>query len=176
MRSGSPLMPLFWILLALTAAICLMLYSPFLFGYILIGVAITVGTAAAGVIIYVIYWLVSNKLSRICRVTSRVIRRRKKDWDVSLVGGTPTSAIARLGMMGGDHKAASKAYSREMARGNIPELTLMDGTNYFVTFDVNGHEVEFSVTEADYIKCSEGAKGLLVFQGEEFKHFIPNVG
>lgn len=40
-----------------------------------------------------------------------------------------------------------------------------------MTFDVNGLEVEFCVPEADYIRCSEGAKGLLVFRGEEFMGF-----
>lgn len=78
-------------------------------------------------------------------------------------------------MLGRQRDEAWKAYSRRMAKGDVSELDIARGTNYFVTFDVNGQENEFSTPEDYYAKCSEGEEGLLVYRGEEFMHFIPDI-
>lgn len=97
---------------------------PSLFGILLIGAAVVAALAAAGVVGYVVFWLVRNKLSPVQRVRARVVRRRKKDWDVSLVGDTPESAAARLGMLGRNRHAAYKAYSKAMAGSDVREVQL----------------------------------------------------
>lgn len=159
----------------MAAGIGLLLYDINLLTYIIIAAGILLFAGAVFIIFYSGYWVIRNRISRITRLQSRVVRRRKKDWDVSLVGDTPESAIARFGMLGNQRSDAWKAYSREMAKGDIPEIDLAAATNYFVTFDISGQEMEFSVPENYYVKCDEGTEGLLVFQGEQFKHFIPDV-
>lgn len=147
--------------------------NPCLFTYVLwaaLGLAFLFLVFVIG---YVVYWLIRNHLSPVTRIRSRVIRRRKKGWDLSLIGDTPESATARLGMVGRNHTDAWKGYSHAMARGDVPELDLAFGTNYFVTFDVEGRQQEFCVPEVDYIKCAEGAEGLLIFRREQFKRFMP---
>ncbi|MEN6372378.1 MAG: hypothetical protein ABFD64_10235 [Armatimonadota bacterium] len=175
MHSDSPIMPAVLILLALFIGGFLMFQSPILFSYILIGFLILAGAAAVGIVVYAIIWFIRNRLSHVERVNAKVILRRKKDWDVSLIGNTPEMAAARLGMMGRDPQTAAKAYSKLVTQDDVPELELAAGSNYLVTFGFNDRECEFAVSEADYIKCDEGTEGLLVFRGEEFKYFIPNV-
>ncbi|MEN6520607.1 MAG: DUF2500 family protein [Armatimonadota bacterium] len=108
--------------------------DPVTFGYHMIGIFIFAVVVAAAIVIYVIFWLIRNKLSSIKRVEAKVILKRNRG-------------------------------------GNV----VITGSNYVVVFDVNGCKYEFAVSEADYIKCDEGTEGLLVFRGEEFKYFIPNV-
>lgn len=172
MKHYSGIQPLLWILLVLIAAVGLLIYDINLLTYVIVGIAILLLAFALFVIFYSGYWVMRNRMSRIVRVQARVVRRRTKDWDVSLMG---TSRIARLSLMGRQRDEAWKAYSRRMARGDVSELDIAAGTNYFVTFDVNGQENEFSVPEDYYVKCSEGAEGLLVYQGEEFMRFVPDV-
>jgi|GEM_PF-2455715 len=175
MKHDAGAQPLLWVLLVLVAGIGLLVYDINLLTYVLIGVGILMLAGAVFVIFYSGYWVTRNRLSPVTRSQARVVRRRKKDWDVSLVGGTAESEIARLGMLGNQRSDAWKAYSHEMAKGDVPELDLAAGTNYFVTFDVNGQEIEFSTPEDYYVKCDEGVGGLLVYRGEEFMHFIPDV-
>ena len=146
-----------------------------LFAYALIALGVLLFAGMLFVIFYSGYWLVRNRVGRVVRVEARVVRRRKKDWEVGVVGDTPVSAAAKLGMMGRQREDALKVYSHEMRRGNVPEVDIASDTNFFVTFDVNGQETEFSVSADYYIKCNEGASGLLVYQGERFMHFIPDV-
>ena len=173
MKRDSGLQPLVWILLVLIAAGALLVYNIYLLTYVIIGIGILLFAFALFVIFYSGFWVTRNRLSPVVRVHARVIRRQKRDWDVGLVGGP--SATERLGMLGGQADEAWKAYSRRMAKDKVPELNLAAGTNYFVTFDVNGQENEFSMPEDYYIKCNEGAQGLLVYRGEAFMHFIPDV-
>lgn len=46
---------------------------------------------------------------------------------------------------------------------------------YSVVFQIAGREVEFYVPEQAYIQCEDGTEGLLVFRGEQFKHFMPDI-
>lgn len=172
MRHDSGLLPLLWTLLVLVAAGGLLVYNIYLFTYVIIGIGILLFAFALYVIFYSGYWVTRNRLSQVVRVQARVVRRRKKDWDVGLVGGP--SEIERLGLLGRQRDEAWKAYSRRMAKGDVPEIDLAAGSNFFVTFDVNGQEKEFSVPEDYYIKSSEGTEGQLVYRGEEFMHFIPD--
>lgn len=108
--------------------------DPAAFGDHMVAIFIIAGVVAAGIVIYVICWLIRNKLSPVKRVEAKVVLKRNKGGDI-----------------------------------------VITGSNYVVAFDVNGCKYEFAVSEADYIKCDEGTEGLLVFKGEEFKYFIPNV-
>jgi len=173
MRHESGVLPLLWILLIVLAAGCLLVYNIYLLTYVIIGIGVLLLCWALFVIFYSGYWVARNRLSAVVRVQAGVVRRRKNDWDIGLVGGP--SAIERLGLMGNQRDDAWKAYSRRMAKDQVSELDLVRGTNYFVTFGVNGQEMEFTVPEEGYIGCSEGSEGLLVYRGEEFMRFVVGV-
>lgn len=175
LQHESPWMPVLWILLVLAVCGLLLFYNVYLLTYAMVGIGVLLGLAALLVVVYTVFWLLRNRVSPITRVQARVLRRRKKDWDVSIIGDTPESAAARLGMMGRQRNDARKAYSRQMARGQVPEIELAGGTNYLVTFDAGGQETEFSVSEEYYVKCTEQTEGLLVYRGEQFMQFIPDV-
>lgn len=149
---------------------------PTVFSYFLITILFTALAAFLLMVIYLIYWVIHNHTKPITRIEAKVLRRRKKDWDVTLQGDTPEIAAARLGMMGRNPHEAWKAQSKLFVEQEPPLLTLADGTNYFVTYAFDGKEAEFCVPESYYIKSNENTDGLLVFQGEQFKYFIPNIG
>lgn len=148
---------------------------PVLFSYVLIVGFWLLIASIIGVIIYVVYWLVRNQLSPVTRVRAKVVRRRFKEWDVGLPTSTPAMAAAKLGLLGSNPQQAWEAYSRSAARSEAEDLNVAEGRNYFVTFLVNGHEIEFAVPEDSYGACAENAEGLLVYQGEAFRHFIPRI-
>lgn len=148
---------------------------PIMFTYLLLVALVILALGIAFVFGYDAFWLVRNRLSPVTRVQAKVIRRRTAPWDVSVIGETPEMAAARLGMMGRDPHRAAKAYLRSAAVGDAPEIEIAGGTDYFVTFTLGGHEEEFLVTEQAYIRCEDGTEGLLVFRGEQFKHFMPDI-
>ncbi|MBI2842230.1 MAG: DUF2500 family protein [Armatimonadetes bacterium] len=140
---------------------------------------ITIIAAAALVAIFVfgydIFWLVRNWLSPTVRVPAKVLRKTHKQWDVSIVGETPEMQAARLGLLGRDRESAAKALNKLAATQDVPELILYQGTDCYITFDVNGAEMEFIVPMPTYIDTEEGTEGLLVYKGERFKRFIAGV-
>ena len=175
MQPEAPWKPVAQILLALVVPACLVVYSPCLLSNIIVVVFVLAVAAAVFVIAYSAFWLVRNRMSPVTRTPAKVVRRRMKDWDVSIVGDTPESAVARLGMLGRNKADAWKAYSHEMAKGDVPELEIASGKDYYVTFAFQGREEEFTVPEDEYLQCTEGLEGLLVYRGEEFVRFVPQV-
>lgn len=156
----------------MASGVGLLVYDINLLTYVLVGAGILLLAGAVFVILYSCYWVVRNRFSRVTRVQAKVVRRRKKDWDVTAVPMPPTM---RLGLLGRQREQAWRAYSRHMARGDVTELDLARGTNYFVTFGIKEQEKEFSMPEDYFVKCDDGVEGLLVYRGEEFMHFIPDV-
>jgi len=55
----------------------------------------------------------------------------------------------------------------------VPVLKEIQGTDCYVTFDVNGLQMEFCVPMDIYIQLEEESEGLLVYRGEQFKRFVP---
>lgn len=135
----------------------------------LVGVVVL---AACFVIGYTAFWLIRNKMSPVVRVEAAVVRRCMKEWDVSLPGESTEMAAARLATMGRYPKSAAKAFLKTAASSDAPSIEIAGGVDYYVTFSINGREVEFTVPEDSYIRADEGASGLLVFQGEQFNDFI----
>lgn len=107
---------------------------PILFSYLLIAGMIVFGLAAIAMVVYVIYWLIRNQSAPITRVEAKVVRRRMKEWDVSVQSESPEMAAARLATMGHDPKSAAKAWAKSAGRNDSPELTFAEGADYFVTF------------------------------------------
>ena len=153
----------------------IMILFPYLFSYALLAVVFLVILGVAGVIVYAIYTFLMNRFSPTVRVRARVVRKLAKDWDVTITGETPEMAMARLGLMGRNPKEAAKAYTLASKSPNVPELTLAEGLDCYITFDVNGRELELSVPQSVYVAAEEGTEGMLVFQGEKFKHFVQRI-
>lgn len=147
------------------------LISPAITGYLMIASIVVVAVVVASIFGYVIYWLIRNRLCPTTRVTVRVVRKRHKNWDVSL----PLYAPPTEEMMGRDPKGAWEAYSRMTRTSDMPEIELASGTECFVTFAIGREQLELNVPMNLYIQLQEGDEGLLVFQGEIFRHFIPGV-
>ncbi len=160
---------------AALAIVIVMSEWPVLFTYALIIGFWLLIAAMTGVIVYVIYWLVRNQLSPVTRVRAKVVRRRFKEWDVGLATSTPEMAVAELGLLGSNPQEAWEAYSRAAARSEAKDLNIAEGKNFFVTFLVNGEEIEFAVPEESYTAATEDLEGLLVYQRQAFRHFIPRV-
>lgn len=153
----------------------LALEFPQVAAYGLIALAWAVGLSAALMVAYVIFWQMRNWFSPTVRVRASVVRKCAKPWDVSIPGETPEMAAARLGTLGRDPESAAKAYLKSAASSDAPEIEIMGGVDYYVTFDVNGRETELRVSETAYIQAQEGDEGLLVFRGERFMQFTPRV-
>jgi len=152
----------------------LALSRPYLFAYLLLAALVLVALGIAFVFGYDVFWFVSNRLSPVTRTQARVVRKRSKPWDVSIVGETQEMYAARMGTMGRNPRRAAKAYLRSAASGDAPEIDIASWNDYLVTFACDGNDIELLVPEETYIKCEEGVEGLLVFRGEHFKHFIPD--
>lgn len=158
-----------WLIVAALAFVALVTICPNA-----VGIAICVGfwlLLAAGVFVvaFVVFWLIRNQLSPVVRVPARVVRRRMKEWDVTLTQRAP------IGIYGRDARAAWHAWSYRLGRENVAEAPIVEGKDYYVTFDFEGREMEFSVSEDDYVQADENVEGLLVYRGEQFRHFIPGV-
>jgi hypothetical protein len=130
---------------------------------------------ALSVIGYVVYWYIHNKEQPVTDVQARVIRKRTKNWDVSVVGDTPEMQAARTGLLGSDPKGAAKALLKSAESPDVPEITFASGTDFYVTFGFEDKEEELQVPEFTYVAVDEGTEGLLVYQGELFKHFITSL-
>lgn len=148
---------------------------PTLIAYLLAALLVAIVLGVLFVIGYTAFWLIRNKVSPVTRVEATVVRRRMKEWDVSLPVESAGMSAARLGLMGRDPNSAAKAFLKASASPDVPSVEIATGANYFVTFSISGREAEFAVPEESYIQAAEGLTGLLVFQGEQFKHFIPGI-
>lgn len=117
---------------------------------------------------YMGYWLIRNFIAPTKRTRAIVIRKRHNHWDASIPLET---GRLRGGMLGSYSVEADRARSTR----NLPEISLAEGTDCYITFGFDGREVEFAVPSRLYIDTDDGDEGLLVYKGEKFKFFIPHV-
>jgi hypothetical protein len=54
------------------------------------------------------------------------------------------------------------------------EATLLESVDCFITFGVEGGEVELLVPKGAFMDVRDGVWGTLIYQGEIFKHFMPD--
>jgi hypothetical protein len=145
---------------------------PTLIAYLLAALFVVIGLVVLFVIGYTAFWLIRNKVSPVTRAEATVVRRRMNEWDVPLPVESSAMSAARLGLMGRAPDSAAKAFLKAAASPDAPSVDIASGVDYYVTFAFSGRDEEFLVPEAYYIRADEGTKGLLVFQKEQFKHFI----
>lgn len=144
--------------------------SVYIFSYLIILFVILLVLAGVGMAGYVIYYyLLRGWLAPVKRARARVVRKRQREWEVDV----PPQLLSRVtgGVPGFVISILISLFTR-----NDPDAMLYDSWDYFVTFSVNGQEVEFAVPEQAFIDAIEGNEGLLVSRGTLFKHFIIGVG
>ena len=132
--------------------------------YLFVLIIVLAAAFAVFVVVYTAYWLARSWAAPTTRVHAKVVRGNTKPWDVSLTGETTEMQMARLGMLGRWRSQAAHAYRRLAGIQEVPEITLVEGTDYYVTFAFNNRTMEFNVPEDSYVACVEGVEGLLVFK------------
>lgn len=135
---------------------------------LLAGVAAAI--AVLGIVGYAIFCVLRNQFSAPRRVIARIARKRHQAWDVSV---PRLGVIGFLGILG---TAVYGLLSRNSSGGIYDDATVAEGVDCYVTFRFDGRELELSVPQKVYITLDEGTEGLLVYRGEQFKHFIAGVG
>lgn len=124
---------------------------------------------------YLACWFISNRMAPVVRTQASVVWKRSSDWDVSLPVPNAYATAAQLGMMGRNRESATKAFIKNIALMGNKDIQLAGGNEFFVTFEADGKKMEFRVPEKTYIAAEDGVQGLLVYKGEWFKAFIPNL-
>ena len=138
-------------------------------------ILLLVALAVVAMFAYVGYWLIRNAASPTEQVRARVVRKRTKPWDVSLLVGLGESETQGLGAKRPNRRKLGRIRACLTRFLPFPELTLAAGTDCYITFEFGGREEEFNVPMATYLNIEEGDPGLLVFQGEKFRHFVKGV-
>ncbi len=136
-------------------------WDAYIFMYIVLAILAAMAAFVVFVFGYVIYNKVGIFFAPTKRTWARVVRKRHKQWDASV----PTQGGA-IGM----------AFMNFTMRKDNPEITLAEGTDCYITFNVNGKEMEFAAPEALYIEVEPDMQGLLVYKGEKLKYFIRKNG
>jgi hypothetical protein len=66
--------------------------------------------------------------------------------------------------------------AKVMHKRTRPNDLLTDEVVCIVTFDIGGKLMHMVVPQGAFYSMNEGDEGLLVYQGEQFKSFAPNIG
>jgi len=144
----------------------------YIYMVLIIALLVAVALFMAVVFGYTAYWYVRNWLSPTRTVRAKVVRKRAKHWDAFTylesgdVSAPPSKLSSRI--RGG--------FARLAERLRLSETSVTQGTTCYVTFAFGGKEMELAVPISSYRAVEEDMDGLLVFRGEQFKHFIPGVG
>ena len=127
------------------------------------------GVATLGMIGVIFWSWLQNRRQPVSRAHARALRRRTRDWDI----GVPTKPwFMIINALGWGPGRRRRIWTKAQARV-ADEITIASAVDYYVTFMVEGNEVELIVPERVYINVEDGAEGTLIYQGEIFKHFMP---
>jgi hypothetical protein len=158
--------------LVVVVAVGVMVFFPTAFVYVLTVVLAAAALAALSVVAYVVYWFIHNTVSPTLRVRAKVVRKTAKQWDIAIpLGESPEMAGARLGLMGRDRNGAAEAFKKAAVCEDMGEVDVASGVDCYVTFSFDGREKEFLVPMDVYTGLEDGSEGLLVVQGDKFRHF-----
>lgn len=113
---------------------------------------------------YVVYWLIKNKTAPETRTMASVVRKRARGWEIDVPKNMEVSVWSMV---------VNRLYD---AFGIDRGITIAEWSDCFITFDTAKGETELAVSEDTYVDLQEGDKGLLVYQGEIFRHFIKGYG
>lgn len=152
-----------------------MISTTYAASFVIVAIVILLVLATVAMFAYVIYWNIRNSASPITRVEAKVVRKRSKEWDMSIAAGTPETLLGWFSMMGRDRLGAAKSFLRRSATSTEPELQIAQSVQYLMSFSFNSHEEELEVPEPTFARAYEGDIGLLSFKGEKFICFIPNI-
>lgn len=108
--------------------------------------------------------MIRNKSMPVTRVTAIVVRTRQQDWQIDVPASPDISVESMVANRVGD------------ALGQERLVTVAEWSHGFVTFQTADGEIELAVPDQVFEATQQGDRGLLVYQGERFIHFVRNVG
>lgn len=126
--------------------------------------------ATIGMLAVVAWSALQNKMQPVKQNRAIVLRRRMIDYSIDGPTSSWAMLINGLGWGPGRPRVSNKDIARLSGEARI--ATIMNG---LITFGVQGEEVELVVPESVYTSIEDGETGMLVYQGEIFKHFMPDI-
>lgn len=133
-----------------------------LVGFILIALVLLLILATIGMIGYVIYYYVLRGwLAPVRRVVARIVRKADREHEVDL----PAWVVFGYSIWG---------LIWRLMPWYDDQITVYHSWDYFITFEFDNKQQEYSVPESLYSSVSEGDEGLLVYKGNLLTHFIPH--
>ena len=121
--------------------------------------------ASVAMIAYVIwYYVLCGYLAPKTRVIASIMRKREREWAFDVPEGAGGDMVAAL---------AWNEINAKLKRDS--GVRVYESWDYYITFDVDGKEVELAVPEEVFINATEGDRGLLILKGNLFERFIPGV-
>jgi hypothetical protein len=103
------------------------------------------------------------------RVRAIVLRRRTRDYSIDAPTNPFYMILNALGWGPGRSRISNKHLARLSGEATI--ASIVDG---FITFGAESREVELLVPENVFMNVEDGTTGILVYQGEIFRHFMPD--
>ncbi|MEN6520920.1 MAG: hypothetical protein ABFD46_07195 [Armatimonadota bacterium] len=125
--------------------------------------------ATVGMLSVLVWSAVKNRMQPVRRVRAIVLRRRTRDDSIDAPLNPIYIIINTLGRGPGRRRISNKSVGRLSG-----EVTLLNVVNGFITFGVEGNELELLVPASVFPNIQDNQMGLLVHQGEKFMHFIPD--
>ncbi|MEN6371791.1 MAG: hypothetical protein ABFD64_07230 [Armatimonadota bacterium] len=125
--------------------------------------------ATVGMLAVVIWSAIKNRMQPVRQVRAIVLRHRTRDDSIDAPLNPMYIVMNTLGRGPGRSRMSNKSVGRLSG-----EVTLLNVVNGFITFGVEGNEVELLVPGSVFTNLQDNQTGLLVHQGEKFLHFSPD--
>ena len=133
-----------------------------------------VALVTAAMIAVAAWSAIQNRRLPVRRVRAVALRRRTADYSIEAPRNPFFLLVNALSWRPfGRDLGARRISNRHLARVS-GEVTVASMMNCFITFRAEGREIELLVPERVFMTVEDGTWGLLVYQGEAFKHFIPD--
>ena len=129
-----------------------------------------IGTIA--MLAVVIWSAIQNSRQPVKRVHAVTLRRRMRDYSID-VPANPLPMLLNIFGRRWFGRSPNRISNKHVAQLS-GEVTLAESVDYFITFGVEGNEVELIVPEGVFADVQDGVWGTLIYQGEIFKHFMPD--
>lgn len=129
----------------------------------------TLALCTLGMLAVIVWSAVQNRMQPVRRVRAVVISRRTRDYGLSIPANPIYLILNVLGRGPGRPRISNEHLSRVSG-----EISVAETVTYLMRFGVEGDEIELVVPQSVFMSAQDGTQGQLVYQGEIFKHFMPD--
>lgn len=127
--------------------------------------------ATIGMLAVVAWSAIQNRMQPVRQVRAIVLRRRTRDDSLDAPVNPLYMLINVFGW--GPGRRHTRISNNNLGRLS-GEATVLEVVNGFITFGVEGGEIELLVPSSIFMSLEDARTGTLVYQGEIFKHFMPD--